>query len=221
MKLLLLFSLLTVFVLTASTQSNLFNKIIDSILAKRKSEPGDLDPIKIDDKGIDFERKVGFVKVHGIAKFRNISIEGLSQLKREGDVTTEKLSEEKNRMTVHIEISNLKAHMEGVIKFMGVGIVRQFSGTIEKVKGEAQLILDKPNDKLELSKFKLTDKSGLVLKVEGSFVIVDSITNYVIKTAVNTFNTYFGYGIEFSLNRLFADTVAKSDALKKAMVTIN
>ena len=124
-------------------------------------------------------------------------------------------------MTIHIEISNLKAEMEGVTKFMGVGFTRQFSGTIEKVKGEAQLVLDKSTEKLELTKFKLTDKSGLVLKVEGSFAVVDSLTNYVIKLAVNTFNKYFGYGIEFSLSKLFSDTVAKSDALKKAMMTIN
>lgn len=221
MKLLIISLIVLIVALSAANAQNMFNNIIDSIVRKKWSEPGDLDPLSLDDKGIEFNRRVGFFPVHGIAKFRNISMSGLSKLARLGDVATEKLSDEKNRMTVDIEINNITAAMEGVIRFMGVGAARWYTTSIERVVGEAQLTLDKPSDRLELSKFAMKNMTGIVVKIEGSFKVVDSLTNFVIRQVVSTFQRYFGYSIEFALTKLFQDTVAKSDALKKVMITIN
>lgn len=197
-----------------------FNEVIDSILDKRTSEDTEIDPIRVDDSGFEFTRKLGFIIVNGIAKFSNITITGLSNLKRVRDIETEKLDEFKSSMTIFLGVEKIKLNMDGVLKFMGIGPSRKFDGDVDSLVLEIQLVHNQLDDNVKVAVMKVVEMGRLQLKASGSYKVVDSITNSVIKTSLSSFAKMIRYGVELTFSRVAERFMAQSEDIKRVMSTI-
>lgn len=197
------------------------NELIDTILNKRTSDDSELDPIRVSDSGFEFRRKVAMVSITGIAKFSNITISGLSNLKRVKDIETEKLDEYKSSMTIFLGVQNINLNMDGALKFMGVGPSRKFEGVVDNLVLEMQLVYNQLNDDVRVSILKVSEMGKLNLKAAGGFKVVDAVTNSVLKTALSSFDKMVRYGIELTFSKIAERFMSQADDVKRVMSTIS
>ena len=216
-----IFLLITTLSLARAKVDPSFNEVIDSILNKRTSEDADLDPIKVSDTGFEFQRKVAFINVRGIAKFSNTTISGLSNLKRVKDIETEKIDEFKNSMTIFLGVQNIKLEMEGVLKFMGVGPTRKFEGIVDNLVLEMQLVHNQLEDDVKVAVLKVSEMGKLDLKAAGGFKVVDAVTNQVLRTALSSFDKLVKYAVELTFSKIAEKFMSQSDDIKRVMSTIS
>ena len=196
-----------------------FNRVIDAIISKKTSQDNELDPIRVGDSGFEFKRRVAIIEVHGVAKFFNISLHGLSRFKRSKNVQTEKINDKKT-MTIFLGVQNLTTEMVGILRFMGYGFKRNFTGIISDLELKMIMTLDPQTDLLKVSVFKIEEMSKLKLNAVGGFRVVDAVTNQVLSIATDTFHNVFRYAIELTLSRIADKMLVDSSAIKRVMATI-
>lgn len=216
-----IFLLITFLSLASAKVDPSFNEVIDSILNKRTSEDADLDPIKVSDTGFDFQRKIAFVDVRGVAKFSNTTITGLSHLNRVRDIETEKIDEYKTSMTIYLGVKNIKLNMDGVLKFMGVGPSRKFEGVVDNLVLEMQLVYNQLEDEVRVAVLKVSEMGKLDLKAAGGFKVVDAVTNQVLRTALSSFDKLVRYAVELTFSKIAEKFMSQSDDIKRVMSTIS
>ncbi|CAM1325988.1 Uncharacterised protein g9124 [Pycnogonum litorale] len=95
-------------------------KVIKYLRGNKDGDGEEIDPLKLDNKELGFNKKILVLVVHGEAKLYNGYIQGLSNVSQDGDVKCI-VQDDRTAFYQKMKLPTLKAAYTGHVRFMGLG----------------------------------------------------------------------------------------------------
>lgn len=199
-----------------------FNARLDQIIRQAIRDHGDeIEPLQTADQAVGFDRKVGPLRVSGEVKLQNITLAGLSTLRRSGESSLSRTRYGNVELKVKLALGVLNYKTLGRVRFLGFGTGAEYTGRIEHIELEAVVHYHAPTEELYIKFFKLHELEGLTLKYKGPgpLGLLNAVSNQVIKATLAVFRPLFRLSIERASLRFLREAIRDSTFLKDIMLS--
>ena len=210
---------------SAATQSKDFNERLDTIIKKQIEEHlEEWSPLKLENYTVKFEKPVGFgilkTNVTGVASLNNITLSGLTTIKRVGDAFLAKTKYGNTEMKVTLAIGPLNLNINGLASLLGASAKMAAEGKVDVVEASATLHFHPKTEEVYVKDFSLGQLKGLNVKVtKYPLFFTRLVMNQFIKVSLNTLNPVIKFAISKSGVTLLQDVVVDNDFIKQIMKT--
>lgn len=166
-----------------------------------------IDPFKLENITLDFGPHLGPFHVKGEAKLFNISLRGLSSIKRIGDLKQLKSGDGKFKTTrVRMTVGPLNFTSRGVTRLAGIAIRRNFLGLIDRMDCVTTMIGFKSDQSVKVTKYEIKELEGLRLKSMDR-KLSDPITNRLISGVLGLFRARVEKAMQMALKVIIVDKI--------------
>ena len=186
---------------------------LDNILKAVIAQKGHLiDPYALDPIDLPFKQKIGPIRISGFAKLDQISLSGLTTLKRTGAATqiTANDGSGDKITTVRMAVGPLTFTSSGKIKFAGISTTKKFLGKISFMEFETTLKAIKSNQKIEVESYDIIQMRDLSMRATGLNDRTgpsSAILNTVIRLTMRLFRKRIRDGTEKALTTIIAEKI--------------
>ena len=196
------------------------NYLVDNLIsATMKRFEANIDPLAIEDRGWDVERRVPFFNIRGVAKMSKTALHGLKSFKRAGDVKIDDLDGATSRMTFHFMMSKLNYTTNTELTLAGVGLRQRYIGKIDKVRAEMTIKLNKArDDKLSIMTLKIHNLENFTIRLDQGNILTRGLQNFFIRQVMRYAQQAIKLGLEVTLSRLF-DVAIKDNKELRAILS--
>lgn len=175
----------------------------------------EIEPLKLEDKGYEFQTKISVMKTSAIAKLFDTSLSGLSTMKRSSNASLETIDDTFTQLSFSVAFDELKFTTSGKIAVIGIGGKRKVDANIKDVTGKVVISYNMARDIVTVGKFSLDSLDSLTIKTSGGFKIMDGLTNMVIKSVLPLAKKSIKLASEFALSKVMNAAVTDDANLKR------
>lgn len=204
---------------TTSIQSEA-NAAFDRLLELTMTNHGKkLEPYFVAAQKMSFNRRIALITFRGQASLKNIELDGISAIKRSGDVQIDK-STTGTVLKATFKLPAMFFHADAEVSLMGVGPKRHFYGQLDDTAISAEVYLNKQIESVNIHSLNIVSLKNIRLKVDGRWPLTDVVSNLILKGTTTVFQRSLRYLVQNVMRLQLEATITESEAFKDLLHSI-
>lgn len=187
-----------------------------ALLNAIKQNRDKIEPTTVDGYGPEFHYRTRLVNFTGRAKLDQITLSGLSTLRRSGNAVLINNRNGQSQLRAQLALGVVKINMASKLYLFGIGRTTQLTGRIAHVDVNITIKYNPETKETSLKQLEVNEVDGFSLSVDSKsrFDLTSRFINRVIKNLANSFQRLTMHAIESALFKTLHNSLKESKVFR-------